>query len=134
MPNIRKYLTIKIDPRQYTQQEIDEGVPGKFAESERKKYFGQGYENVKVAYKILPQKVGDVATIDNPIKDAPKGSAFAFKTEPTIQYYLRFGYLLEYIRDNILLKVKIGDDHFSNPPIFDIDRLKIIYYYKFEIF
>jgi long-subunit acyl-CoA synthetase (AMP-forming) len=27
-----------------------------------------------------------------------------------IWYYLKFGYLLEYIRDNVLLKIKTGDE------------------------
>ena len=111
----------KKETRQYTKQQIDNKEPGKYAEELRKTYVSKGYENVRVPYKRLTQKSGDKVTIDNPIKDAPIGSAFALKTQPTIQYYLRFGYLLEYIRDNILLKIKIGNNHDSNPPIFDID-------------
>ena len=37
------------------------------------------------------------------------------------EYYIRFGYVLEYIKDNILPKVKVSDTHSDNPPIFDID-------------
>jgi len=115
------YLNEKLPTIRYTQEEIDAGKPGQEAERLRKKYVSEGWENVKVTRKKLSKKSGDVTIINNPIKDAPKGSAFAFKTQPTIQYYLRFGYLLEYIKDNILLKIKVGENHDENPPIFDID-------------
>jgi len=56
-------------------------------------------------------------TIDNPIKGAPAKSVFfTANTEPN-QFYIRFGYLLQYIKRNVLPKVETDG---TNPPIFDI--------------
>ena len=108
----------------FTKEQWDGGSAGQRAAELRKKYVSKGYENVKVTRKIVPSSPnssGTTITINNPLKGAPSKAAFALKTQPKPQYYLQFGYLLQYVRDNILLKVKVGDNHSDNPPIFDID-------------
>ena len=73
--------------------------------------------NVKLTYKTIdntPQ------TVDNPLKDAPSKAAFMLKSKKP-EYYIRFGYLLDYIKKNVLPRVKIGNNHQENPPIFNID-------------
>jgi hypothetical protein len=108
----------------FTKEQWDGGSAGQRAAELRKKYVSKGYENVKVTRKIVPSSPnssGTTITIDNPLKGAPSKAAFALKTQPKPQYYLQFGYLLQYVRDNILLKVKVGDNHDDNPPVFDID-------------
>ena len=84
----------------------------------KKEYEGKGYKNVKVTYR----KIGNTQTsnIDNPIESAGYKDAIRLNSKPR-QFYLRFGYLLEYIKDNILPRIKIGDDHDTNPQIFNID-------------
>jgi hypothetical protein len=102
----------------YTQTEYNNK---KWAE-DRDKFFEE-YKNKypnrdpKIKYKAISNSP---STIDNPLSDAPYNSVFMLHTKsPT--YYIRFGYLLEYIKENILPRVKISDDHSTNPPIFDID-------------
>jgi len=77
-----------------------------------------GYTNVKVTFNRVgtPTKT----EINNPIKDASPKDAFRLESKDK-QFYLRFGYLLEYIAENILPRIKIGDEHSNNPPIFNID-------------
>ena len=118
MPLQPEYINIK-KSLPYTKEQIAAGTPGEYAQELRKQYVDKGYDNVKVLYKITR---GSTTVIDNPIEDAPPKSAFVIKTQPTPQYYLKFGYLLEYVKNNILLKIKVGNDHDSNPPIFDIDN------------
>lgn len=107
----------------FTKTQIDNDEPDAYAQKLYKDYKAsdRGITNLRVPYKRLTKASGNITTIKNPIKGSPKKSAFAFKTKPNLQYYLRFGYLLEYIRDNVLIKIKIGEDHDKNPPIFDID-------------
>jgi hypothetical protein len=55
--------------------------------------------------------------IPNPINDAPFNAAFQLETK-TKQYYLKFHYLLTFIRNRIIPLIKADD---GNTPIFDID-------------
>ena len=56
------------------------------------------------------------STIDNPLAGFTKEDAFKiFTTIPS--YYIRFGALLEFILDNVIIKIKNTD----NDPLFDID-------------
>jgi len=83
----------------------------------KKKYQEKGYAKVKVTYK----RVGSLKIdIDNPIENAGARDAFRLESKEK-QFYLRFGYLLNYISENILPRIKVGDIHDDNPPIFDID-------------
>ena len=66
------------------------------------------------------KKTTTTATISNPIIDAPLKSAFILNTKSP-EYYIKFGYLLEYISNNIIPRIKIGDDHSLNPKMFNID-------------
>ena len=59
-------------------------------------------------------------TIDNPLKDAGPKDAFVIDTKQK-NYYLRFGYLLDYIRKNVLPRVKTSSTHDNNPSIFKIN-------------
>ena len=62
-----------------------------------------------------PVKYTD-STIDNPLAGFTKEDAFKiFTTIPS--YYIRFGALLEFILDNVIIKIKNTD----NDPLFDID-------------
>jgi len=55
--------------------------------------------------------------LSNPLKDAePQDAIKIISKNPA--YYLRFGFLLKFIRENILPKIKLGKN--NNPPIFDI--------------
>jgi hypothetical protein len=60
------------------------------------------------------------AVIDNPIEDADYNTAFRLESKEK-QFYLKFGYLLEYIAENILPRIKIGEIHANNPSIFKVD-------------
>ena len=84
----------------------------------KKDYQEKGFTNVKVTFK----RIGDVTKtqIDNPIEDAGPKAAFRLESKDK-QFYLRFGYLLEYIAENILPRIKVGNKHSDNPPIFNID-------------
>jgi hypothetical protein len=63
----------------------------------------------------------DTTTIENPISGFFNPSD-AFKLLDTEKnHYLRFGALLRYIRDKILIKIDAGKSGNENPPIFDID-------------
>jgi predicted chitinase len=73
--------------------------------------------NVKLTYKTIENRP---QTVDNPLKDAPPKAAFMLKSKKP-EYYIRFGYLLDYIKKNVLPRVKIGNNHQENPPIFNID-------------
>jgi len=58
-----------------------------------------------------------VNTVSNPIDDAPFNTAFQLETEKS-HYYLKFHYLLEFIRERIIPLIKADD---GDAPIFDID-------------
>jgi hypothetical protein len=109
------------DPITYSEAEYQDGKPYRDAQRIKsdfeKKYpdYGVG----KITYKTIDN---NPSSIDNPIKNAPYGSAFMLNSKNPV-YYLRFGYLLEYIKENIIPRVKISKEsnHASNPPMFDID-------------
>jgi hypothetical protein len=122
---IPKRITSKEDPRNlrqnFTAQQIKEGIIDKFAEQLKIKY-KQTYPNIEgpieVAYR---RRQNQTVTIPNPLDGIASGKdAFILNTKKP-QYYLRFGFLLSYIKENVLPRVKIGSDHDENPPIFDID-------------
>ena len=100
----------------YTESEYRAGLWKEDQKNLYKKY-QKDYSNVKVKPKTISSSP---QSIDNPIKGAEYRSAFMLNTkEPN--YYLRFGYLLDYIKDNVLPRIIIGDKHDDNPPIFDIN-------------
>jgi hypothetical protein len=107
---------IKTEP--FTREQYDNGEVYKYAKELKEKYKSNPkYKNVKITYKAISS---DTETIDNPLQGAPYKSTFMLQSNPP-EYYIRFGYVLEYIKDNILPKVKVSDTHSDNPPIFDID-------------
>ena len=70
----------------------------------------KGVINVTWKPKKAPVKT---TTIDSPIADAPYNVAFIIgNKEP--QYYLKFGYLLEFIEENII--PQIVSSKTDNPP------------------
>lgn len=106
------------ETKPFTPNEWNDGQAAfKYATELKKKYEGDGYTGVKVTYKQL---TSSTAKITNPIKDAGPKDACRINSKPR-QFYLRFGYLLKYIKENVLPRIKIGDDHNSNPQIFNID-------------
>jgi hypothetical protein len=112
---------IKIETRTYTEAEYQDGKPYRDAQQIREtfKNDNQNYNVGKITYKTIDN---NPSSIDNPIKNAPYGSAFMLNSNNPV-YYLRFGYLLEYIKENIIPRVKVSKEsnHASNPPMFDID-------------
>jgi hypothetical protein len=67
------------------------------------------------------KRTKETTTIDNPISGFFDPSD-AFKLlDNEKNHYLRFGALLRYIRDKILIKIDAGKSGNENPPIFDID-------------
>jgi hypothetical protein len=103
--------------------EVDYGVLGEFDEKETVK---------QTAGDIFPipernieftriKRTKETTTIDNPISGFFDPSD-AFKLlDNEKNHYLRFGALLRYIRDKILIKIDAGKSEDENPPIFDID-------------
>ena len=79
------------------------------------KYSGAQLVETSEAEPIIPKT--KVVTIDNPIKGAPAKSVFFTANTQPNQFYIRFGYLLQYIKHNVLPKVETDG---TNPPIFDI--------------
>ena len=117
--NVTKFIPheeIKTEP--FTREQYDNGEISKYAKELKEKYKSNPkYKNVQITYKAISS---DTKTIDNPLQGAPYKSTFMLQSNPP-EYYIRFGYVLEYIKDNILPKVKVSDTHSDNPPIFDID-------------
>jgi len=67
-------------------------------------------------FKELPSAPSTTTTITNPISDAPAKVAFKIlATSP--QYYVKFGYLLQFIRDKIIPLIDNGTEQ---PPLIDI--------------
>lgn len=119
------YRTITVDVSQeyketkpFTKEQYDEGEISKYAKELKTKYQDNPkYKNVKITYKAISS---DTQTIDNPLQGAPYKSTFMLQSNPP-EYYIRFGYVLEYIKENILPKIKVSNTHDDNPPIFNID-------------
>jgi putative chitinase len=110
----------KLPPENFTLQQWEDGKKAIEARKQVliKEYEGKGYKNVKVTYKKSGKT--QTANINNPIESAGSKDAIRLNSKPR-QFYLRFGYLLEYIKDNILPRIKVGDNHNDNPQIFNID-------------
>ena len=73
--------------------------------------------DIEARYRNIGNKT---TTAGSPIKDFENDDAFWIKTEP-VQYYLRFGALLDYVRNDILPKINNSNEYSQKPPIFDID-------------
>ena len=108
-----KKYTDTITADQYNDKEYLQDLKEKFREEIKK----AGGTNIKIKTKVLNKKTVDVK---NPIEDAGKKDAFRLASSPK-QFYLRFGYLLQYIHENITPRIKVGDTHNDNPQMFDID-------------
>ena len=69
----------------------------------------------------IKNRLSQTSTTKNPIEyfSGDTDSAFVFKIK-TKQYYLKFGSLLNFVRDRIIPAIKSNDGD-GNPPIFDID-------------
>jgi hypothetical protein len=102
------------------------GVVGRDWENERNETTTSTSENVKFKpdRKITFQRVRtdiQTVTIENPISGFFYPSD-AFKLlDKEKNHYLRFGALLQFIRDKILIKIDTEEEGNENPPIFDID-------------
>jgi len=54
---------------------------------------------------------------DNPLKNAPPQVAFKIQCQAPEQFYLKFGYLLQFLKENVIPQINTGG---TNPPIVDI--------------
>lgn len=70
-----------------------------------------------VQYKVISRTIPTVTSSPNPIYGAPEKTAFVVTTDDR-QYYLRFQYLLEYIKNNIIPLIKSDN---GDAPLFNID-------------
>jgi hypothetical protein len=100
---------------------VDYGALGEFDEKETVKQTARfdslntdiEFERVNLLY--------DTSTVANPISGFFDPSD-AFKLlDKEKNHYLRFGALLKYIKDKILIKINTGKSGNENPPIFNID-------------
>jgi hypothetical protein len=108
----------KVDIQTITKdQYYDKENLQKLKEEFRKTIIDLGGEDVKIKTVKISSKTVD---IKNPIEAAGKKDAFRLGSTPK-QFYLRFGYLLEYIYENVIPRIKIGNTHNDNPQMFDID-------------
>jgi hypothetical protein len=73
------------------------------------------YPEFKLVYAVRVNK--ETNQIPNPIDTAPLKTACRINTEAPQHNYLRFGYLLEYIEENIIPLINSGE----KPPMFSID-------------
>jgi len=113
--------------KDFSPEEIASGAVSEYAKTLREQYKDKNKEiNNTVpdgtSLKIKWKKLNTVTTsVSNPIQNSPSKSVFKLHTKsPT--YYIRFGYLLEYITNSILPRIEIDkNNHDNNPPIFDID-------------
>jgi hypothetical protein len=106
--------TIRYSQSEYENQKFSKDGE-KFLDDFKKNH--PNAQNPVLTYEVISRTP---ETAQNPLKDAPPKSAFMLKSKKP-EYYIRFGYLLDYIKENILPRVKIGEDHAANPPIFKID-------------
>ena len=67
--------------------------------------------------ELIVSRVTDSSSVANPLVNFGWNDAFKITTLPADNYYIRFGALLEYIKDNIIIKIKS-----TNEPIFKIDH------------
>ena len=90
------------------------GEPGYFADETKE----SREDEVKITKSKLYEKYSqETSTISNPLIKFEDNDAFKLLTKPN-HYYIRFGALLEYIKDNIIIKIKNKD----TDPIFEIDN------------
>lgn len=80
-------------------------------------YLTTTYPAFKLVYAVRTHI--DTNQIPNPIDKAPSYSACRINTDSSLQpNYLRFGYLLEYIENNVIPLINGSEDQ---PPLFSID-------------
>lgn len=108
-----KRKTYNVTKEQYADKEYLQDLKEAF----RKEIQEEGGISVKIELKVLGKPKVNVT---NPIEDAGPKDAFRLASTPK-QFYLRFGYLLQYIHENITPRIKIGDTHSDNPQMFNID-------------
>jgi hypothetical protein len=114
MEDLKEYKKIQYSNFEYEDEKyIEDGK--KFLEEFKKN--NPNAVNIKLTYEAIDN---DPQTIDNPLTNTPAKSTFMLNSKKP-EYYIRFGYLLDYIKKNILPRVKVGEDHDANPPIFKID-------------
>jgi predicted chitinase len=108
----------------FTPEQLENDAISKTIKDIKKEYKSNGFDSslldtsyIKISYALVDTAT---STIKNPLINAEPKSAFRLESKEK-QFYLRFGYLLKYISQNILPKIKIGDAHNSNPSIFEID-------------
>jgi len=106
-----KKKTLSITKEQANNEAYINGLKKDF----KKEIEGYGGKDIKVTYK---KGKSSKTNITNPIADAGPKDACRINTNPR-QFYLRFGYLLSFIKNNIIPKIK--DDTNGNPSMFDID-------------
>jgi hypothetical protein len=71
----------------------------------------------KTKSPLKVERKSDTKTIPNPLVKFGWNDAFKLLTKDSPIYYIRFGALLEYIKDNIIIKI----DNTKKDPLFDID-------------
>jgi hypothetical protein len=106
-----KKKTLSITKEQANNEAYINGLKKDF----KKEIEGYGGKDIKITYK---KGKSSKTNITNPIADAGPKDACRINTNPR-QFYLRFGYLLSFIKNNIIPKIK--DDTNGNPSMFDID-------------
>jgi hypothetical protein len=98
----------------FNDKEYLQDLKEKFREEIKK----EGGVDIKIKLKQIGKKTE--IKVDNPIEDAGSKDAFRLASTPK-QFYLRFGYLLQFIHENITPRIKVGDTHDNNPQMFNID-------------
>jgi hypothetical protein len=111
-PITDEYPNVKADQELQDRYFRDHGVEGTIEQSGNNHYIDY-LKGVRYEWTILSKTVN---TIPNPIDDSPFNTAFKLNTD-TPQYYLKFHYLLEFIRNKIIPLIKSD----KNAPLFDID-------------
>ena len=106
-----EYITISFDVSDA--DKLDDALEAKVKELESRPNVVKG----KVTYRAKSPAINSV-TIDSPIADAPADAAFIVGNK-TPQYYLKFGYLLEFIEQKIIPQIVSSKD--DNPPLVNID-------------
>jgi hypothetical protein len=106
-----KKKTLSITKEQANNEAYVNGLKKDF----RKEIEGYGGKDIKITYK---KGKFSKTNITNPISNAGPKDACRINSTPR-QFYLRFGYLLSFIENNIIPKIK--DDTNGNPSMFDID-------------
>jgi len=106
-----KKKTLSITKEQANNEAYVNGLKKDF----KKEIEGYGGKDIKITYK---KGKSTKTNITNPISDAGSKDACRINSNPR-QFYLRFGYLLSFIENNIIPKIK--DNTNGNPSMFDID-------------